>query len=164
MIRVALFATLIGIAALPDAARADASRETVAAPSGTVVLKVHAIGAQIYTCGPDGHGGFAWSFREPIATLIQDGRTVGRHFAGPTWELADGSGVTGKIVDKAAGETLDDIPWLKLSAVGLKGAGELAGVLTVQRIATVGGNKMGPCPSEGALVAVPYAADYVFSK
>src|SRR2546421_10876903 len=37
------------------------------------------------------------TFREPIATLLLDGKTVGRHYAGPNWEHADGSAVVAKV-------------------------------------------------------------------
>ena len=163
MIRTAAI-TMAAISALSlGPAHADETQAEIATSPGTVVLKVHAVGAQVYECKPDGNGGLAWSFREPIATLLSGGKTVGRHFAGPTWEMADGSSVTGKPVGKAPGGTADDIPWLRLDAT-VHGEGVLAGVTTVQRIATVGGNKVGPCPSEGAFLAVPYAADYVFSR
>lgn len=158
----ALVAAALAVALGP--ARADESQAMVAAPAGTVVTTVHAVGAQVYECKADGQAGLAWSFREPIATLIRDGKTVGRHFAGPSWEMADGSRVVGRAVGKAPGTAPDDIPWLKLDVSQHRGSGILGDVATVQRIATVGGNRAGPCPSEGALVAEPYAADYVFSR
>ena len=145
-------------------ARADETQAQISAPVGTVVQTVHAVGAQIYECKADGHGGLAWSFREPIATLLSDGRTVGRHFAGPSWEMSDGSLIVGKAVAKAPGNSAEDIPWLRLDVTTHHGAGILQDVSTAQRIATSGGDKAGPCPSEGALVSVPYAADYVFSR
>ena len=145
-------------------ALADESQAQVLAPVGTVLQRVHAVGAQVYECKPDGHGSFAWRFREPIAPLLVDGRTVGRHFAGPSWEMSDGSLVTGKAVMKAPGGSAEDVPWLKLDATAHGGKGVLDDVMVVQRIATVGGNKAGPCSLEGALLAVPYAADYVFSR
>ena len=39
---------------------------------------VHAEGAQVYECKADAAGKLAWQFREPVATLIVDGKTVGR--------------------------------------------------------------------------------------
>ena len=144
--------------------RADESQAEVSAPVGTVVQKVHAVGVQIYECKTDGHGGLAWSFREPIATLLTEGQTIGRHFAGPSWEMSDGSVVTGKAVAKAVGASADDIPWLRLEVTTQHGEGVLSGVTIVQRIATAGGNKTGPCISEGTMFSVPYAADYVFSR
>jgi len=38
------------------------------------------------------------ALREPIATLFSDGKTVGRHYAGPNWEYIDGSAVVGQVV------------------------------------------------------------------
>lgn len=143
---------------------ADDGRTTVAASSGHVVRAVHAVGAQIYECKPDGHGSLAWDFREPIATLLKDGETVGRHFAGPSWQMADGSLVVGKVIAEAAGGGAGDVPWLKLAVKRHAGRGILSRVSIVQRIATVGGNRTGPCPSEGTLAAEPYEADYVFSR
>ena len=77
--------------------------EAIAAPGETAVLTLHAEGAQVYECkaGPDGT--LAWVFREPIATLFQDGKTVGRHYAGPNWEYIDGSAVVGQIAGTAPG-------------------------------------------------------------
>jgi hypothetical protein len=55
------------------------------------VLTLHAEGAQVYECKADPAGRLFWEFREPVATLIEAGKTVGRHYAGPHWEHADGS-------------------------------------------------------------------------
>ena len=77
-----------------------------------------------------------WTFREPIASLMLDGRTVGRHYAGPTWEHVDGSSVQAKVVGNAPGATANDIPWLKLEVVERRGTGALAGADIIQRINT----------------------------
>lgn len=58
-----------------------------------------------------------WRFREPVASLIEQGVTVGRHSAGPTWEHKDGSMVRAKVVGSAPGATVDDLPWLRLDVV-----------------------------------------------
>ena len=42
-------------------------------------------------------------FREPIATLLADGKTVGRHYAGPNWEHSDGSAVAAKVAGNVPG-------------------------------------------------------------
>ena len=60
-------------------------------PGETSVLTLHAEGAQVYECKADPAGRLVWEFREPVATLIEAGKTVGRHYAGPHWEHADGS-------------------------------------------------------------------------
>jgi hypothetical protein len=102
------------------------------------VLSLHAEGAQVYECKAGSDGKSAWVFRKPIATLLVDGKTVGRHYAGPNWEHSDGSAVVGKAVGNAPGATTSDIPWLKLDVITQRGSGILAGVTTVQRINTRG--------------------------
>ena len=136
----------------------------IAAPGETIVATWHAEGAQVYECkaGPDGK--LAWGFREPIATLLSDSKTVGRHYAGPNWEHMDGSAVVGKVAANAPGATPKDIPLLKLDVVSSRGSGALSGVTTVQRVNTVGGRHEGACDKAGAFHSAPYAADYVFLK
>jgi hypothetical protein len=124
----------------------------------------HAEGAQVYECKAGNDGKLAWSFREPIATLILDGKTAGRHYAGPNWEHVDGSAVVAKAAGNVAGQTANDIPWLKLEVTAHRGAGLLSGVTTVQRINTRGGVHAGACDRAGALHSAPYAADYVFLR
>jgi hypothetical protein len=136
----------------------------IAAPEAKMIATFHAEGAQIYECKTGSDSTLIWAFREPIATLILDGKTVGRHYAGPTWELADGSAVVGKVVANAPGETADDIAWLKLDVVERRGSGTLAEAAVVQRINTHGGALHGACTQAGALRSVPYAADYIFLR
>jgi predicted Rdx family selenoprotein len=137
--------------------------DTITAKGEAVVLHVHAEGAQIYECRADGGGRTAWQFREPIASLFRDGKTVGRHYAGPTWEI-EGSAVVGRAVDRAPGATAKDIPWLKLEVVDKHGNGPLKEITTVQRVNTTGGNLEGACENAGGFHAEPYAADYIFLK
>jgi|SRR5579872_778540 len=138
--------------------------EAIAAPGESVVLTVHAQGAQVYECKAGSDGRLAWAFREPIATLFVDGKTVGRHYAGPNWEHIDGSAVVAKAAGNAPGATSDDIPWLKLQVTASRGSGVLTGVATVQRINTKGGKLEGACDKAGAFRSVPYSAEYVFLK
>src|SRR5207244_2329041 len=79
------------------------------------------------------------------ATVVLGGKTVGRHYAGPTWEHIDGSAVVGKVAANAPGATPQDIPLLKLDVVSSRGSGVLTGVTTVQRINTLGGRFDGAC-------------------
>jgi hypothetical protein len=134
----------------------------LAAPGDVVIATFHAEGAQIYECKADSEGKLSWVFREPIATLLLSGKTVGRHYAGPTWELADGSAVTGKAVSSAPGASVNDVPWLKLDVVNHRGSGLLTDVTTVQRINTHGGAAQGTCDEAGAFHSVAYSADYSF--
>jgi hypothetical protein len=153
-----LTASLVSASAqtpLPDA---------IAAPGETVVLTLHAEGAQVYECKAAGDGKLAWAFREPIATLLLNGKTVGRHYAGPTWEHIDSSAVVGKAVGNAPAETASDIPWLKLTVTSGRGTGILSGVTTVQRINTIGGKPDGECVKAGTYSNAPYSADYVFLR
>ena len=138
--------------------------DAIAAPGETVVLSVHAEGAQVYECKAGADGKPAWVFREPIATLLADGKTVGRHYAGPNWEHSDGSTVVGKAIGNAPGTTANDIPWLKLQVVSSRGSGVLTGVTTVQRINTQGGKLEGACDKGGSFKSAPYSADYVFLR
>jgi hypothetical protein len=153
-----LSGTLVSAAAetpLPDA---------IAAAGETIVLTVHAEGAQVYECKAAADGKLGWVFREPIATLLADGKTVGRHYAGPNWEHSDGSAVVGKVAGNAPGATANDIPWLKLDVVSRRGSGVLASVTTVQRINTQGGKLEGVCDKAGTFRSAPYSADYVFLR
>jgi hypothetical protein len=136
----------------------------IAAPDAAPVVTLHAEGAQIYECKTADDGKLAWAFREPIATLILGGKTVGRHYAGPNWEYADGSIVQGKAAGNAPGATANDIAWLKLDVVAHRGTGTFASVDIVQRINTSGGVLRGPCDQAGALRSAPYSADYVFLR
>ena len=138
--------------------------DAIAAPGETVVLTLHAEGAQVYECKAGTDGKLAWAFREPIATLLLDGKTVGRHYAGPTWEHIDSSAVVGKAVGNAPAETAIDIPWLKLTVTSGRGTGILSGVTTVQRINTIGGKLNGECNKAGTYSSAPYSADYVFLR
>jgi uncharacterized protein DUF3455 len=149
-------AAALAAAELPDV--------VAAAPGETLIATIHAEGAQVYECKADAAGKLAWQFREPIATLVADGKTIGRHFAGPSWELDDGSLVTGKVAARAAGATATDIPLLKLSATPQRDRGQLAAATTIQRINTKGGVAEGACNSAGAMLSVPYSADYAFYR
>jgi len=154
-----LLAALIG-----PAGAAEPLPAAIAAPGETVVLSVHAEGAQVYECKAAADGKLAWAFREPIATLLSEGKTIGRHYAGPSWELADGSAVVGKAAANAPGATAADIPWLKLDVTSHRGSGVLTPVTTVQRIHTHGGTLDGACDKAGAFRSAPYSAAYIFLK
>jgi hypothetical protein len=136
---------------------------------GMEIVTLHAEGAQIYECKPDSGNksegrALTWQFREPIAALILDGKSVGRHYAGPNWDYFDGSAVKGKVVASAPGATSNDIPWLKLDAVEHRNNGILSNVTTVRRINTRGGLAQGSCERAGDYLSVPYSADYVFQR
>jgi Protein of unknown function (DUF3455) len=138
--------------------------DAIAAKAEVVVATIHAEGAQVYECKANAAGALIWQFREPIATLIEDGKTVGQHYAGPHWELADGSIVAAKMAARANGATPADIPWLKLEVTKRSGNGRLTDVTAIQRINTKGGVTEGACATAGAFLSVPYTATYVFLR
>ena len=93
-----------------------------------------------------------------------DGKSIGRHYAGPNWDHIDGSGVKGKVIASAPGATSNDIPSLELEVVDHRGNGILSAATAVQRINTKGGVAKGSCESAGSYLSVPYSADYVFLR
>jgi hypothetical protein len=138
--------------------------DAIAAPGETKVVALSGQGAQVYECKAGANGKLAWTLREPIATLMLDGKTVGRHYAGPNWDYEDGSGVSANPVGNAPGKTANDVPWLKLEVTAHRGSGTLTGVTTVQRINTQGGVITGTCNKAGAFRSAPYSAEYVFLR
>jgi hypothetical protein len=136
-------------------------------PAGHKLFLVrHASGVQIYRCA-----GATWSFGALRANLYDNsGKLIVPHFAGPTWQLRDGSTVKAA---RADGVTVDpnDIPWLLLatsSATAGPDGDRLAGTTYIQRLATDGGvaPPPGQCDAEtiGEVVEIPYTADYYFWK
>lgn len=153
-----------------SAAAAAPQAAPVSAPAAfdvadrAAILVVHAAGAQIYECKVDASGATNWIFREPIATLVGDGRTIGRHYAGPTWELTDGEVVQGKQSAAAPGASPGDVALLKLDVVEHHGGSILKEAKLILRLNTRGGALKGACPKAGELRAEPYSADYAFLR
>jgi hypothetical protein len=107
-----------------------------------------------------------WAFVGPNAKLTDAGSKalMGNYYAGPTWEAADGSRISGKQV-AVAPSTGDNIPLQLVKAEG--GSGSFKDVTYIQRINTWGGTApKDPCngANTGARKTVPYSADYVFYK
>jgi len=103
-------------------------------------------------------------FRSAQAGLFDgNGKQVGKHYAGPSWEATDGSKIVGKVKQSAAAPATGAIPWLLLEAKSAGKDGVFSRVTSVQRVATVGG--VAPpngCPLAGYRVEIPYTADYYF--
>jgi hypothetical protein len=154
----------------PSAAAPQPQAEPVTAPAAfgiadrPAILVAHGVGAQIYECKADAGGATNWIFREPVATLVRRGETIGHHYAGPTWELTDGDTVKGKQLAAAPGATPADIALLKLDIVEHHGNGALKDAKLVLRLNTHGGVLKGECPQAGELRAEPYSADYAFLR
>src|SRR6478609_2988917 len=113
-----------------------------------------ATGFQIYVCRPDAE------------LFDEQGKLIGKHFGGPTWQLNDGSQVTGKMAAKADAPDPKAIPWLLVTVTGHAGSGKLSGVTSIQRVNTVGG--LAPaaqeCTAQSGEVEFKssYSADYYF--
>lgn len=143
----------------------------VGVPAGhAFAMKTVGVGELTYECRVKAAeaGAFEWTFVGPEARLLDapGGRTVGRYYAGPTWEASDGSKVTGKQVAVAPGSP-DSIPLQLVKAEPMPGAGVLAGVTYVQRLNTKGGVAPAePCAAAnaGSRRQVAYEADYLFFR
>ncbi|MFE4702048.1 CHRD domain-containing protein [Streptomyces sp. NPDC056738] len=121
-------------------------------------------GEQIYECKPADGGGYAFAQRDVSARL--DGHIahsfVKPNSGTPQWIAPDRSAVTGALIAKTPNGAAN-IPELDLRATQSgREHGLLAGTQEILRLNTVGGvAPSGPC-APGAVVGVPYHADYVF--
>ena len=124
-----------------------------------LALVVPAKGVQIYECRDA-----KWAFVAPEAELFdQTGKRIGRHYAGPHWEAADGSRIVGTVKERADAPVAGAIPWLLLSAKSVGTEGAFSKVTSVQRLATTGGvAPAGNCSQPGSQARVAYSADYYF--
>lgn len=135
-------------------------------PGQSLLLQAHGAGDQVYICKPSADGKNAWTLKMPDAQLTDtDGKTVGRHFAGPTWESTDGSRVQGKPAANVPSPDAQSVPWLLLNATSHEGQGVMTSVTQIQRLHTTGGK----APQTGcddahtnAETRVAYQADYYF--
>jgi len=140
-------------------------------PAGQALfLEALASGVQIYECAPkaDQPSTFEWAFRAPEAALVdRAGRSLGKHYAGPTWESPDGSSVVGEVKGRDPGPDPSAIPWLLLNAKSTSGNGVFTPTKSIQRVRTVAG----VAPAEACTAAkakqiarVPYTAAYYFYR
>ena len=146
-------------AALPEAVRVPMGQKLMMSTTG--------VGEITYECREkkDMAGAHEWAFVGPMATLYSgDKKTVGKYYAGPTWEAADGSKVSGKQLAVAPASP-GNIPLQLVKADPAMGAGAMTGVSYIQRLNTKGG--VAPAmacdaASKGKRQQVAYEADYVF--
>jgi alanyl aminopeptidase len=135
------------------------------------LLQVSGKGVQIYTCAvsptaPD-HAP-QWTLKGPDAKLYDaTGDVIGTHFAGPTWQLNDGSQLQGQLpVSLPAPDPASSVPWLLLRARPGTAQGSLASVAFIQRTQTQGGvPDKSACQAPGDVgktSQVPYSATYTF--
>jgi Protein of unknown function (DUF3455) len=143
--------------------------ENLRAPAGQVLLlEARAYGVQIYECNANKTNPvrFEWTFIAPEADLFdRAGRKIGKHYAGPTWELNDESVVQGEVKARDDGPDAGAIPWLLLQAKSTSGDGVFGPTQIIQRMQTVGGKAPAQgCSQEqaGKEARVPYKATYYF--
>jgi len=134
----------------------------------SLVRVVPAKGVQVYECRArrDQAGEYEWAFVAPEADLFDArGNRIGRHYAGPHWEAADGSKISGTVKERADAPVADAIPWLLLIASSVGPEGSFSKVTSIQRVNTVGGvAPRGGCSQStaGAPARISYTADYYF--
>ncbi len=88
--------------------------------TAALVLQARGKGVQIYTCMKNAD--WSWKLKAPEATLFdQHGKAIGKHFAGPSWRLNDGSEVQGKVLEVR--QQPGTIPWLILAVHSTGGPG-----------------------------------------
>jgi FtsP/CotA-like multicopper oxidase with cupredoxin domain len=131
-----------------------------------LVFKSTARGAQIYTCQQMSAdlSQFEWKLKAPDAKLFDaQGKVVGKHYAGPTWEANDGSKIAAVVTAKEQAPNTS-IPWLLLQVNSAEGNGKFSNIKWVQRLNTTGGNSPQDCNRQrlNTEISVPYTADYYF--
>ena len=138
------------------------------APEEAALQTLAARGVQIYECRvkKDNAQAAEWAFVAPEADLNDaQGKLLGKHYAGPHWESADGSKLLGSVKARADSPTSGAIPWLLLATRSVGTGGAFAKVTSIQRIHTAGG--VAPPADEcttrlqGKQARVAYTADYV---
>ena len=138
-------------------------------PSGmSPYLQMSATGVQIYTCGKNDAGAWAWIFKAPEAALFDaEKKQIGKHYAGPTWEGMQGGKIVGAAKASAPAPEAGAIPWLLLDVKSREGSSVFTQAKGILRISTMGG----VAPARGCDEAhagqearVPYTASYVFLK
>ena len=149
--------------------RTSVPAEIAAGPDERLALIGIASGVQVYRCDVKAGAGtpttYEGALQAPEATMRDPGgRYLGKHYLGPTWEAEDGSKVVGT-VDARRDASNGSIPWLRLKARSIGGAGTFNGVTTVLRVATTGGVPLAASCNElerGRITRIEYAADYYF--
>ena len=163
-----LAAFLIAVLVAPPASLAQQTGASIDSPAGSrSVLQVQGNGVQIYTC-TDTHDGLKWVLKAPDAKLLDaSGKVIGKHFAGPTWSLDDGSQVQGVLIASKPAPEANSVAWLLLGAKTGTATGKLAEVKFIRRTETHGGvAAQSGCQSSvvdaGKLAQIPYTATYTF--
>jgi hypothetical protein len=158
-------------AAAPAPARPSVPAEIEAPATATPVLQLAAKGTQNYKCQATPTGTAEWKLVAPEADLSRTpgGEVAGKHGAGPSWTLNDGSSTKGDAPNakRAPSPEAGSILWLLIPATSNAQPGAFQGVTLVQRVDTHGGAAPATgcdAASVGAETKVPYTATYVFYR
>jgi hypothetical protein len=136
------------------------------AANETLAMIVPAKGVQIYECRAkkDQAGAYEWAFVAPEADLFDtSGKKIGRHYAGPHWESADGSKIAGTVKANTDAPQADAIPWLLLVTKSVGPQGSFSKITSIQRVNTAGGvapKTVCAQSTVGTTARIPYTADY----
>jgi hypothetical protein len=143
--------------------------EKLKVPAGNrLLLCVEAEGVQVYVSKEGKGGKVEWAFKSPLADLVDGKKRVGYHFAGPRWEMMDGSKVvrdeSENVESVLAPKPAEDIPWLRIKVRPEGEQGKLLRRVTyVLRLNTRGGLPPTTLPVRaGTEVGVKYQATYCF--
>jgi hypothetical protein len=155
--RLGMIALVLGVASMARDSIAQTANESINVPPHfKLLLRAFGSGDQVYGC-LNGQ----WALKAPDAKLVnQQGFVIGRHFAGPTWQLNDGSWVRGRAVAEKIAPDATAVPWLLLESVG--GTGRLGTVRFIQRTGTHGGNPPDGSCGPDDMRRVHYTATYSF--
>ena len=164
--RTSSFGLALIFLAFQHSASADEFSGIAVPENSAIVLAVAAEGVQIYESKPNPAGGFQWSLKAAEAELKNtSGEVLGKHGAGPSWTLSDGSGIVGSLPPLKNVAVPGSIPWLLVAVSSKSGSGTLAKVDYVMRVATDGGVAPKEAPkAEGATARVKYHAIYIFLR
>jgi hypothetical protein len=137
-------------------------------PEETLSFAAKAKGVQIYECRikTNDTSNYEWVLKAPEADLFDmQGKRIGRHYGGPTWEGIDGSKVVGEVKGREPSTNSNAIPWLLLVAKQHEGDGVFSRISSIQRLETAGGKAPAESHDQsmvGTESRVPYTAIYYF--
>ena len=148
---------VLAVACMAPDSIGQTAKDSIDVPlNSRLLLRAVGRGDQVYGCVNG-----SWELTAPDAKLFnREGSIVGRHYAGPAWQLTDGSRVKGKVVAKKDASDATAVPWLLLESVG--GTGKFRAVRFIQRTETHGGNAPKGSCSQNATRRVSYTATYSF--
>ena len=159
------FAARLAISALLPLSAASAQMpETIAAPGEALVARLHAEGAQIYECKAERPGSspgnsVSRSPRCSTATRPSAGTMPARTGSSPTAARSRRASAAARPAPRRRTSRCSSSRSRRSAAQAFFPTSRPS-----SGIDTKGGVAEGACPTAGALLSVPYAADYVFLK